>query len=217
MKVLYHFLNSPFSRRVRLALAHKGIEVELVEARENPQQHAELKTRAAYVTVPVLVEDDGRALGESGSIVNYLDAAYPERPRLWPQGSDAILAFEVQALVDAALDSLVSSGNRFFKLSGDPAWKDVRAFEVDRVERAFAVLAERVGALGRPTVAASGWSAADIWLYTMVHWLEIMPPRAANHHVSRQILSLGWTLPPALVDWARQHDARTDVRALGGL
>jgi glutathione S-transferase len=217
VSVLFHFINSPFSRRVRLAFAHKGVEVELCEARENPQRHADLKARSPFVTVPVLVEDDGRVLGESASIVAYLDHAYPDRPRLWPGSADAFVACEVQSLVDAALDSLTAAGNRFFKVSGDPAWKDVRAFETDRIERAFAVLAARVGSLGRPTIAASGWSAADIWLYTMVHWLEIMPARSANHAISRQILSLGWTLPPALVDWAHQHDDRPDVRALGGL
>ena len=32
MRTLYHFRASPFARRARLALAHKGLEVELRDA-----------------------------------------------------------------------------------------------------------------------------------------------------------------------------------------
>ncbi len=214
MRVLYHFRNSPFSRRARLALAHKGLEVELREAREQPQHHEEIKRRSPFVTIPALVEDDGRVLADSGTIAHYLDHAYPDRPRLWPGGADAFAVFEIQILVDVALDSLVAAGNRFHRLHGDPAWSDVRATEVDRIQRAFTALADRVTHLGRSTVADSGWSAADMWLYTATMWLTTMPARAPNHAVSRQILALGWQLPDALVAWAALHADRADVRAL---
>ncbi|WP_233262186.1 hypothetical protein [Vitiosangium sp. GDMCC 1.1324] len=85
---------------------------------------------------------------------------------------------------------------------------------VDRIQRALDALGQRVSALSRPTIARSGWSAADMWLVAAEHWFATMPERALKFPVIEQMLSLGWRLPPELSRWADQHRDRPDVRAL---
>lgn len=213
MRTLYHFPHAPFSRRTRLALAHKGLPVELRDALQNPAWREEARRLVAVRTIPVIV-DGQRALGDSGAIVHWLDRAYCEAPRLWPEGGDAFPALEVAALVDVALNTTVDLGTRYFALRQDPAWGQVKGEMLGRVTHAFDALAARASSLGRPTIAASGWSAADMWLLTAVLWFEGMPARAAVSPNIAQILTLGLTLPGALSKWADAHRDRADVKTL---
>jgi glutathione S-transferase len=69
---------SPFGWRSRLALAHKGLEPELV-----PIKFTE-KARIAFSGqkwVPVLVDGE-TTVSDSWNIAVHLDAAYPDRPSL---------------------------------------------------------------------------------------------------------------------------------------
>src|SRR5262245_10535407 len=117
MPSLYHFPTSPFSRRVRLALALKGIQAELKDGRATPAFHDEARAKWPLRTMPVFVTDDGRALGDSTAIVRFLDAAYPNAPRVFPADPDALLAtVEITALCDGALDNIVNVGTRYYAL-----------------------------------------------------------------------------------------------------
>jgi glutathione S-transferase len=215
MRTLYHYQYSPFSRRTRLALAHKGLECELREARSSPEIGEAARKLWALRTVPVLVEDDGRVIGDSGAIARYLDAAYPDGPRLWPTAPEALrVALEVATLVDGALNIIVDVGTRYHALRGDPAWSPVRDELVGRAQAALDALGVRAGAAGPRPLAGPEWSAADIWLYTAVAWLEGLPARAPQNQNAAQIVSLGWTLPVALARWSEPFRARDDVRAL---
>jgi len=216
VRLLYHFPLSPFSRRARLALAHKALDVTLRDARADAALLDEARARSAIKTIPLLVEPDGRALGDSGAIAHYLDAAYGGAA-LWPRGDarDASAMFEIAALVDVALNTIVDLGSRYFDLKGDAAWPAVKGEMVGRAQSALDALGERAASLGRPTVLASGWCAADIWLFTATAWLEGLPARAATNKNVGQIVTLGWTLPAALSRWADAHRERADVRALG--
>ncbi len=78
---LYHYPLSPFSRKVRLVLAEKGIEVELVEERYWEERPEFLRMNPSG-KVPVL-KTDTLTLAESGAICEYLDEAHPE-PALFP-------------------------------------------------------------------------------------------------------------------------------------
>jgi glutathione S-transferase len=70
---------SPFCWRVRMALAHKGLEVE---TRPWRMVEKEAIAEAGVATVPVIV-DRGRMVGDSWAIAEYLDRAYPDRPLLF--------------------------------------------------------------------------------------------------------------------------------------
>jgi glutathione S-transferase len=70
---------SPFCWRARMALAHKGLQVET-----RPWRMVEKERIAAsgLSTVPVIV-DGGRMIGDSWAIADYLDDAYADRPLLF--------------------------------------------------------------------------------------------------------------------------------------
>ncbi|WP_237273692.1 glutathione S-transferase family protein [Sulfitobacter sp. M22] len=82
--ILYHAWKSSASRRVRFFLEEKGLHYEAHEidlAKQEQHQPAFLKVNPLGV-VPALIHN-GRALHESGTICEYLEAAFPE-PRLCP-------------------------------------------------------------------------------------------------------------------------------------
>jgi glutathione S-transferase len=214
MRALYHYPSSPFSRRTRLALAHKGLTCELRDARANAAFQEEARKLVAFRTIPVFV-DEGRAMGDSAAIVHWLDAAYPQGPQLWPVGEDAADALQVAALVDVFLNGVIDLGTRYYALRADPAWESVKGEMLGRARSAADNLARRVASLGGPTIAKSGWSAADMWLLTLVLWVESWPARAATAQNIAQLMTLGVELPRALTAWADAHRNREDVKALG--
>lgn len=95
MHRLYHLPLSPFCRKIRLVLAEKRIEAELIEERPWDRRLDFLRLNPAG-TVPVLVTDRGRALADSAAIFEYLEETVPEPPLL-PQ--DALARAEVRRLV----------------------------------------------------------------------------------------------------------------------
>ncbi len=94
MPRLYHVPLSPFCRKVRLSLAEKRIECELVEERYWEQDPDFLRRNPAG-KVPVL-RIDGKTMAESTAICEWLEEAYPE-PALMPREADA--RYEVRRLV----------------------------------------------------------------------------------------------------------------------
>jgi glutathione S-transferase len=154
-------------------------------------------------------------MADSTAIAHWLDEAYPNAPRLWPAGADAAHALQGAMLVDVVLNNVIDLGTRYFALRGDPAWDGVKSEMLGRARQAAEGLATRVTGLGRPTLAATGWSAGDIWLTTMVLWFESLPSRVAASQNVAQIVTLGFELPPALARWVDAHRSRDDLRALG--
>ena len=213
--ILYHFPTSPFSRRVRLVLAHKGLSADLRDIRANTETRDDALRLNPLHTVPVLV-DGARVVNDSAAIGHYLDRKVPTPP-LWPSGLDGADAFELAALTDSVIKILSDLGIRYHSLTASPAFPTVRAEMVGRVERALGELADRVQARGAPGVPLCGdrWSAADIAVYTTVSWLEGLPGRAATVPAARQIVDLRWSLPAVLSTWADAHRRREDVVALG--
>ena len=94
MARLYHVPLSPFCRKVRLSLAEKKIEVELVEERYWEKDPDFLRRNPA-AKVPV-VRLDGKMMSESAAICEYLEESRPERP-LMPSDPDG--RYEVRRLV----------------------------------------------------------------------------------------------------------------------
>lgn len=214
MRVLYVFSTSVFSRRTRLALAHKGLDAEVRDARLVPEFHEEAKRLSPLNTMPVFV-DEGRVLGDSTAIVHYLDLAYPDRPRLFPTASpaEAQKAVEIVAFVDQAMNALVDMGTRYWPLRDHPAYAEVVQ---ERMRRAQASI-DAVARLAEGTFfVGDAWSVADIWALSAAKWVASMPARAAEAPLVAQILTLGFVLPPHLLAWAKQHDGRPEVKAIYG-
>ncbi|WP_298567057.1 glutathione S-transferase family protein [uncultured Aliiroseovarius sp.] len=94
MNRLFHVPLSPFCRKVRLSLAEKKIEVELVEEKYWERSSDFLRRNPAG-KVPIL-KIDGKLLTESGPICEYIEECYPT-PALLPDDPDD--RYEVRRLV----------------------------------------------------------------------------------------------------------------------
>lgn len=94
MNRLFHVPLSPFCRKVRLVLAEKKIEVELVEERYW-EKSVEFMRRNPAGKVPVL-KMEAKTLTESTPICEYIEDAYPD-PKLLPD--DRTARYEVRRLV----------------------------------------------------------------------------------------------------------------------
>ena len=118
MNRLYHYPLSPFCRKVRLSLAEKRIEVELVEERYW-EQDADFLRRNPAGKVPVL-KLGNRTMAESAAICEYLEEAHPAPP-LMPK--DAESRYEVRRLVNWFDDKFHEEVTR--KLMGERVFKKV--------------------------------------------------------------------------------------------
>lgn len=90
---LYHFPLSPFCRKVRLTLAEKRLEVELVEERYWEPSPDFLRRNPAG-KVPIL-KVENRVLSESQAICEWLEETVPQ-PALMPRDPDT--RYEVRRL-----------------------------------------------------------------------------------------------------------------------
>ena len=93
---LYHYFRSSASYRVRIALALKGLDCELVPVHllRNEQLEESYASISAARLVPLLKDGD-HVLTQSMAIIEYLDEVHPE-PRLLP--GDAVARARIRAL-----------------------------------------------------------------------------------------------------------------------
>ena len=101
MMKLYESAFSPFARKVRMVLEHKGLEFEALDGLLRPN-HEPLKAVNGRIEVPVLVDSD-LVIVNSADIVAYLEHRYPERPvypadpaarvhaRAWERTADSVI------------------------------------------------------------------------------------------------------------------------------
>lgn len=92
---LFHSPLSPFCRKVRLSLAEKKLDVELVEEKYW-EKDGEFLRRNPAAKVPVL-KMDGLMMAESSAICEYIEEVHPT-PSLMPKG--AAERFEVRRMVN---------------------------------------------------------------------------------------------------------------------
>lgn len=131
MARLYHVPLSPFCRKIRLSLAEKKVEVDLVEERYWEQDPDFLRRNPAG-KVPVL-RLDGIMMSESAAICEYIEETRPE-PSLLP--SDPAQKLEVRRLVSWFDDKfhhevtsklLYERVNKKMQKAGYPDSKNVKA------------------------------------------------------------------------------------------
>src|SRR5215467_13799459 len=165
-------LTSPYARKVRIALAEKKIEYELVEAfpwapDTTVPEHNPLGK------IPVLVLDDGTNLFDSRVIVEYLDTVSPVS-RLIPEPSrQRITVKRWEALADGICDAastIVLEGRRPAKVQSKD-WIDRQRLKIDR---GVAELAAELGE--RPWCNGEAYSLADIATGCALGYLDFRHP-----------------------------------------
>ena len=199
---LYHVPLSPFCRKVRLSLAEKRLEVELVEERYWERDPDFIRRNPAG-KVPIL-KIDGLTLSESSAICEYIEERYPDPPLL-PR--DAAARHEVRRLVgwfDDKFHSEVMSKllyervNKKITKEGYPDSTNVKAGS-----RAIKFHLEYIGWLldERRWLAGSELSLADF---------------AAAAHLSAldYISDVDWNLNHTVRDWYAKIKSRPAFRSL---
>ncbi|HUH95696.1 MAG TPA: glutathione S-transferase [Casimicrobiaceae bacterium] len=97
-------LTSPYARKVRIVLAEKKIECDLVE--ESPwSAETSVQQYNPLGKVPVLVLDDGSTLFDSRVIVQYLDTVSPVARLIPEAGRQRIAVKRWEALADGICDA----------------------------------------------------------------------------------------------------------------
>lgn len=100
-------LTSPYARKVRVALAEKRIEYELIE--ESPwAAGTTVPNYNPLGKVPVLVLDDGTTLFDSRVIVEYLDTVSPVSRLIPEPNRQRIVVRRWEALADGICDAAVA-------------------------------------------------------------------------------------------------------------
>ena len=122
---------SPYARKVRIALAEKGIAFELLT--EVPWNNTTSTPKFNPLEkLPVLILEDGSSVYESSYILQYLELKYPTPPML-PADVDGILAArKLEVLCDGVCDALVLTFFERMRAEGaSPEWMARQRRKID--------------------------------------------------------------------------------------
>lgn len=140
---------SPYARKVRIALAEKGIPFELLT--EVPWNSTTATPRYNPLEkLPVLILEDGTGVYESSYILDWLELKFPQTPLL-PKDVDGILAArKLDVLCNGVCDAVVLS---FFERQrengGSAAWIARQRRKIDGGIREIArLIGNRIWAVG---------------------------------------------------------------------
>lgn len=202
MARLYHVPLSPFCRKVRLTLAEKQIEVELIEERYW-QASPEFLRRNPAGKVPVL-RHEGRILTESQAICEYIEETVPAPP-LMPR--DPRGRYEVRRLC---------------------AWFDDKFHHDVTANLLYERVNKKLMGQGYPDSRAIKTGSQRIkyhldymgWLLDQRRWLAgndmTLADFAAAAHLSclDYISDVDWTRAPSVHDWYAKIKSRPAFRTL---
>ena len=169
---LYQAEGSPNSRRVRIFLAEKGLELTLVpvDLGKREQRSDAYRLINPRQVVPTLVLEDGTAIGEVPAIWRYLEETYPTKPLLGATPKEKALVSMWERRVELEGFAAVMEGVRNAlpglkarSIAGPHDYEQIPAL-VDRSKlRVTNFLADLDARLAdTPFVAGDEFSAADI-------------------------------------------------------
>jgi RNA polymerase-associated protein len=185
---LYNAERCPYAARVRIVLAEKGIDVEVVEIdlSDRPAWFYEKNPKGR---VPVIEEEGGSPLPESAVIMEFLEERYPEPALLPPDPADRAAA-RLLIFRDSDLT--------------DPYYA-LRREEDEAREQFDAALGRLDALLGeQPYLSGAEYGLADIGL---VPWVL----RA------RDMLGVELDGFPALTDWLARLEQRPAIAEEAGI
>ena len=165
-------LTSPYARKVRIALAEKKIEYDLIQ--ESPwAAGTSVPSYNPLGKIPVLVLDDGTTLFDSRVIVEYLDTVSPVS-RLIPEPKrQRIVVKRWEALADGICDAAAAIvlENKRPETQRSSEWIDRQQ---QKVVLAVRELATELG--DRTWCSGEGYSLADIATGCALGYLDLRQP-----------------------------------------
>jgi glutathione S-transferase len=203
MRILHHLPLSPFSRKVRLALAEKRLTFEL-RAERPWEQRPEFLALSPLGTVPTLVDENGLVVSDSSVICEYLEEAYPDTPLLGRSVVERIEIRRVTAWVDYTFGinaSLTLLHEKVMKRHANGGQPDVA-----RLRHGYDSLRRYLPTLGH-LAETRRWLGGET--------LSLADFAAAAHLSSLDYVGeLDWTLVPPIHDWYARIKSRPCFRAL---
>ena len=162
---------SPYARKVRIALAEKGIAFELLT--EVPWNDTTSTPKFNPLEkLPVLILGDGASVYESNYILQYLELKYPTPPML-PADVDGILAArKLEVLCDGVCDALVLTF--FERMRGDGASSEWTARQRRKIDGGVKEMARLVGE--GDWAVGDRFSLGDIAAGTLVGYMTVRFP-----------------------------------------
>ncbi len=105
MLTLYENAFSPFARKVRMALEHKGLQFEAIDGLRTDHQAALARVNPRR-EVPVLIDGDITVVNSS-HILQYLEEAYPQKPLLPTALAARVRARDWERISDSLVDGII--------------------------------------------------------------------------------------------------------------
>jgi glutathione S-transferase len=162
---------SPYARKVRIALAEKGLPFELLT--EVPWNGTTSTPKFNPLEkLPILLLEDGTSIYESSYILQYLELKHPDPPLL-PRDVDGILAArKLEVLCDGVCDALVLTFfERMRSDGGSPEWLARQRRKID------GGLKEIAGLVGdREWAVGTCFGLGDIVAGTVVGYISVRFP-----------------------------------------
>jgi glutathione S-transferase len=198
---LYQSASSPNSRRVRILIAEKGLDIPMIaidlgQGEQHGEAYRAINPRRV---VPTLVLDDGTAIGEVPVISRYLDDVYPDKSMFGSTSkAKAIVSMWERRIEQEGFASVMEAirnkipGLKNRAIAGPHDYEQIPALiERDgvRVQNLFADLDSRLADLDY--IAGEEFSAADITLLVTVDF-------AAK--------AMSWNVPDELAHLRRWYD-----------
>lgn len=162
---------SPYARKVRVALAEKGLPFELLT--EVPWNSTTVTPQYNPLEkLPVLILEDGSAVYESSYILEWLELRYPDNPLLPPDVDGILAAKKLDVLCNGVCDAVVLTHfERLRAGGGSPPWL---ARQRRKIEGGTREIARLVGA--RTWAVGDQFTLGDIAAVTAVGYLAVRFP-----------------------------------------
>jgi len=198
-------LTSPYVRKVRVVMAEKKLDFQLVL--EDPWSAAEVLKANPLGKVPCLVMEGGEAVFDSRVIVEYLETLSPVGKLIPPSGRERIEVRTWEALSDGVLDAAVNARMEQVwagrtDLQRSQAWIDR---QMSRVDSALAAMSK--GLAEKSWCMGTHFSLADVAVGCALGYLDFRFPaidwRSRHGNLARLSDKLGTrqsfidTRPPA--------------------
>ncbi len=180
---------SPYCWRTRMALAHKGLEVET-----RPVRFSDIADiGGGHKTVPV-IEDGDNIVSDSWEIAEYLERAYPGNPSLFGSAQGRLYALFVNQWANSTLmpgisraiifdihERLDDADKEYFRTSREARFGDklenVQADRESRVKEFAATLAPlRASLTAAPYLGGDQPFYGDYAVFGPLQWARIMSP-----------------------------------------
>jgi glutathione S-transferase len=171
---------SPFVRKIRIVILEKGLGAQISEVAVQPLQlfGPEVPTHIVDSNplgkIPALLFDDGRNLFDSGVIAEFLDTLSPT-PKLFPAGKDTTgkgtngywATKRWEAIADGMLDAAVQVRLERVLRPAEMHYAPEIKRQMDKVDRALAVLESEIGGFG------NDWHIGSIAIACALSWLDL--------------------------------------------